>query len=87
MVRMESDAGLRQALVQAAMARQAGEDVVVEMAAPQTPAAKEGAAAASAQTPVPDQIPAPAPAGYSMASANVDPGATAEIRLNLPDDE
>lgn len=87
MVRMESDAGLRQALVQAAMARQAGEDVVVEMAAPQTPVAKEGAAAASAQTPVPDQTPAPAPAGYSMASANVDPGATAEIRLNLPDDE
>ena len=29
MLRMESDAGLRQALVHAAMARQAGEDIVV----------------------------------------------------------
>lgn len=33
MVRMESDAGLRQALVHAAMARQAGEDIVVASAA------------------------------------------------------
>lgn len=33
MVRMESDAGLRQALVHAAMARQAGEDIVVAAAA------------------------------------------------------
>lgn len=34
MVRMESDAGLRQALIRAAMARQAGEEIVVETAVP-----------------------------------------------------
>ena len=32
MMRMESDAGLRQALVHAAMARQAGEDIVIAAA-------------------------------------------------------
>lgn len=69
MARMESDGGLRQALVQAAIARQAGEAVVVEDAA---------TFAADTQA---------APEALENRWANVDPGMTAEIRLNLSDDE
>ena len=66
MARMEADGGLRQALVQAAIARQSGEEVVVE-------AASDGAVALA------DDLPASA----EPAAANLDPGVTAEIRLNI----
>ncbi|MEF2560772.1 MAG: glycosyltransferase [Eggerthellaceae bacterium] len=70
MVRMESDAGLRQALIRAAMARQAGEEIVVETAAPsESPAAG-----------MPDAF-------DEMPKANLDPGLTGEIHLNLSDEE
>ena len=68
MLRMESDAGLRQALVHAAMARQAGEDIVV------------AEAASMANDPV-EEVEA------EVAKANLDPGMTSEIHLNLSDEE
>lgn len=68
MARMESDGGLRQALVQAAIARQSGGEVVVEAAAP-AGASVDGAGDAS------DLL--------EPAVANLDPGMTAEIRLNI----
>ena len=68
MARMESDGGLRQALVQAAIARQSGGEVVVEAAAP-AGASADGAGNAS------DLL--------EPAVANLDPGMTAEIRLNI----
>ena len=68
MARMESDGGLRQALVQAAIARQSGGEVVVEAAAP-AGASADGAGNAS------DLL--------EPAAANLDPGMTAEIRLNI----
>lgn len=68
MARMESDGGLRQALVQAAIARQSGGEVVVEAAAP-AGASADGAGSAS------DLL--------EPAVANLDPGMTAEIRLNI----
>ncbi|MDR3961512.1 MAG: hypothetical protein Q3X14_03085, partial [Eggerthellaceae bacterium] len=68
MLRMESDAGLRQALVHAAMARQAGEDIVV------------AEATSMANDPV-EEVEA------EVAKANLDPGMTSEIHLNLSDEE
>ena len=68
MLRMESDAGLRQALVHAAMARQAGEDIVV------------AEATSMANNPV-EEVEA------EVAKANLDPGMTSEIHLNLSDEE
>lgn len=63
MARVEADMGLRSALVQAAVARQAGDEVVI--AVPET----EDDSANNVQVP----------------TSNVDPGMTAEIRLNLSD--
>lgn len=64
MARVETDAGLRAALVQAAIARQRGDEVVIAV-----PEVEED----SNSTAVP--------------TSNVDPGVTAEIRLNLSDFE
>ena len=72
MARMESDGGLRAALVQAAIARQAGKAVVVE-AAP-SPAPAEDASAGD--------VPVPG----SWGAANFDPGLTGEIRLNIDEE-
>ncbi len=72
MARMESDSGLRAALVQAAIARQAGKDVVVEAAHSPAPA---------------EDLPAgdvPASAGWG--AANLDAGLTGEIRLNIDEE-
>ncbi len=72
MARMESDGGLRAALVQAALARQAGQDVVVEAVPSSVPA--EGAPA--------DDVAAPA----NWGAANLDAGLTGEIRLNIDEE-
>ncbi len=72
MARMESDGGLRTALVQAALARQAGQDVVVEAVPSSVPA--EGAPA--------DDVAAPA----NWGAANLDAGLTGEIRLNIDEE-
>ncbi len=72
MARMESDTGLRAALVQAAIARQAGKDVVVQ--AQHSPAPAEGAPA--------DDVSAPA----NWGAANLDAGLTGEIRLNIDEE-
>lgn len=68
MAHVEGDGGLRRALVQAAIARQAGEEVRIECAAP---------AEHSQQYPEDSLGDVP----------NIDPGMTAEIRLNLSDNE
>ena len=68
MARMESDGGLRQALVQAAIARQSGGEVVVEAAAPVGASADAAGNASDLLEP---------------AAANLDPGMTAEIRLSI----
>ncbi len=72
MARMESDGGLRAALVQAAIARQAGKAVVVE-AAP-SPAPAEDASAGDV------------PVSGNWGAANFDPGLTGEIRLNIDEE-
>ncbi len=72
MARMESDSGLRAALVQAAIARQAGKAVVVE-AAP-SPAPAEDASAGDV------------PASGNWGAANLDAGLTGEIRLNIEEE-
>ena len=72
MARMESDSGLRAALVQAAIARQAGKAVVVEAAPSPVPA--EDASAGD--------VPAPA----NWGAANLDAGLTGEIRLNIDEE-
>lgn len=78
MARMEADGGLRQALVQAALARQAGKDVVVEAAT--TNGVLDAVSVEDPQVAnLSDRV--------SVAAANVDPGSTGEIRLNLGDEE
>ncbi len=72
MARMESDGGLRAALVQAAIARQAGKDVVVE--AVPSPAPAEAAPASDV------------PASANWGAANLDAGLTGEIRLNIDEE-
>lgn len=62
MARVEADAGLRAALIQAAIARQAGDEVVIAVPETEEPAAD-----------------------VAVPTSNVDPGVTAEIRLNLSD--
>ncbi len=71
MARMESDTGLRQALVQAAIARQAGEKIVVE------PAVSFSAQFSRVKAQEQEEV----------ARSNVDPGLTSEIRLNVKDEE
>ena len=68
MARMESDGGLRHALVQAAIARQSGEEVVVEAA--NTPGG------------MPDDV-RDIPEQAETVAVNLDPGLTSEIRLNI----
>ncbi len=75
MARMENDGGLRQALVQAAVARQAGEEVQIEFAQALTEEKK------------PEVGTLPTIEDEPAALPNIDPGMTAEIRLNLSDDE
>lgn len=75
MARMENDGGLRQALVQAAVARQAGEEVHIEFAE------------ALVEEPKPEVSTLPTIEDAQVALPNIDPGMTAEIRLNLSDDE
>lgn len=75
MARMENDGGLRQALVQAAVARQAGEKVQIEFA--EVPI----------EEPKPEVGTLPAIDDTPVALPNIDPGMTAEIRLNLSEDE
>ena len=72
MSRMESDGGLRAALVQAALAREAGKDVVVEAA--QSPAPAEDMSASEVS------------ASGNWGAANFDPGLTGEIRLNIEEE-
>ncbi len=73
MARMESDAGLRQALVQAAIARQAGDAVVVE--------------AAQATIPPEEQAADVSAAIDRFVATNLDAGLTGEIRLNIEEDD
>lgn len=72
MARMESDSGLRAALVQAALAREAGKDVVVEAA--QSPVPAEDMPASEVST------------SGNWGAANFDPGLTGEIRLNIEEE-
>ena len=72
MARMESDSGLRAALVQAAIARQAGKDVVVE--------------AAQGPAPAEDMPASDVSASANWGAANFDPGLTGEIRLNIEEE-
>ena len=77
MARMESDAGLRQALVQAAIARQAGEAVVVEAAQAAIPAEEQAE----------EQRKEVSAAIDRFVATNLDAGLTGEIRLNIAEEE
>ena len=93
---VESDGDLAVALAQAALARQAGESVVVSIPAPSAAAPDVSDAAvptydapseaASREDPEVPRYHVPSVASLNIPNINVDPGLTSEIRLNLDED-
>jgi hypothetical protein len=84
----EDDAGLKMALVQAAVSREAGETVVVAPSeAPEPEAVPEPEVAPAAEEAAPvEEAPryvVPDASSLNTANINVDPGRTGEIHLNM----